>query len=156
MLAMHVARARLESTEAQTLIAALNQELAVMYPEEGANHFGLSEDDVAPGNGCFVVLRDEGGAPVACGAVRKLDGERAELKRMYVVPEARGRRFGERVLATLEDEARALGARRLVLETGVRQVAALRLYHRAGYEPTPPWGEYLDSPLSVCLEKRLV
>lgn len=149
-------RVALSSPEAQTLIAALDAELAAMYPEEGANHFGLTEEDVAPGNGTFVVVRDAAGAPVACGALRVLDAERAEVKRMYVLPERRGERLAERVLAALEVEARALGVARLVLETGARQHAALRLYRRNGFVPTEPWGEYIDSPLSVCLEKRLV
>lgn len=153
---MRIERTTLESPEAKALIAALDAELSKAYPEEGANHFGLTEDDVAPGRGVFVVLRDRDGAPVGCGALRRLEGDRAEIKRMYIARAVRGNRLAEIVLRALEDEARALGVGRVVLETGVRQGPALRLYERNGYTPTPPWGEYIDSPLSVCLEKRLV
>jgi GNAT superfamily N-acetyltransferase len=152
---MRIARTPLGSAEARALIAALNAELEQRYPEDGANHFGLTEEDVAPGNGAFVVLRDPTGAPLGCGALRRLDAERAEVKRMYVVPAARGQRLGDRLLAALETEARALGVTRLVLETGARQPEALRLYRRAGFVDTEPWGEYVGSPLSVCLEKPL-
>jgi len=67
----------------------------------------------------------------------------------------RGRGVGLAVLHALEAEARRLGIRRLVLETGVRQHEALALYQRVGYSPIPPFGEYLGSPLSLCLGKEL-
>ena len=151
---MEIGRAELTSAEAQALIAALNAELAARYPEPGANHFSLAADEVAPGRGAFLVAR-EGGAPVACGAMRLIDATTVELKRMYVAPAARGRRLGAAILAALEAEARALGATRAVLETGVRQGEALALYRRAGYEEIPAFGEYVGSPLSVCMGKRL-
>lgn len=87
--------------------------------------------------------------------VRVLGPGVAEIKRMYVRPRARGRKVGRRLLAELEERAAALGVRRLVLETGVRQREALRLYHRAGFVEVERFGEYVDSPLSVCLAKRL-
>ena len=62
----------------------------------------------------------------------RFDATRGELKRMYVVPAARGRGLGRRVLEELEAEARALGYASLVLESGDRQDAALRLYATAG------------------------
>jgi GNAT superfamily N-acetyltransferase len=97
-----------------------------------------------------------GGAPVGCGAVRRLEGGDAELKRMYVDPSRRGRGIGRALLAALEAEARALGARRLVLETGIRQTAALALYRNAGFVEIPAFGEYVASPgTSVCLAKPL-
>jgi ribosomal protein S18 acetylase RimI-like enzyme len=86
-----------------------------------------------------------------------LDHETAELKRMYVSPLLRGKGLGRRLLAALEAEARALGARRVVLETGVRQLAALALYRATGFQPIPLFGEYCLSPeTSVCLGKDVV
>jgi GNAT superfamily N-acetyltransferase len=67
----------------------------------------------------------------------------------------RGRGIGRHVLGALELEGRRLGVRRLVLETGERQAEALALYTGAGFARIPPFGEYVDSPLSVCMEKRL-
>ncbi|MFO1512621.1 MAG: GNAT family N-acetyltransferase [Verrucomicrobiota bacterium] len=78
-----------------------------------------------------------------------------EIKRMYVVPEERGRGVGRAILNGLEAEARALRISRLVLETGVRQTAAQALYQRAGFARIAPFGEYVDSPLSLCLAKQL-
>src|SRR5690606_15076637 len=90
-----------------------------------------------------------------CGAVRLVEPRTAELKRMYVRPEARRSGTGAALLAALEDRARRLGANRLVLETGPRQHAALRLYERAGFVVIDSFGEYVDAPLSVCLAKPL-
>ncbi|HEU4886187.1 MAG TPA: GNAT family N-acetyltransferase [Longimicrobium sp.] len=150
-----IARAALTDDVSRALIRELNAELSGMYPEPGANHFGLDPDEVAPGRGAFLVVRVDG-RPVGCGALRRIDGETGELKRMYVAPGARGTGLGRRLVDALEAEARALGLRRLVLETGTRQVAAIALYQATGFEPIPLYGEYLSSPeTSVCLGKEL-
>ncbi len=153
--AISIERADLLAETSRALILALNRELAEMYPQAGANHFELDSEEVAPGRGGFFVAR-RGGAPVGCGALRKLDAETAELKRMYVAPAARGTGLGRRLVETLEAEARALGVRRLVLETGTLQHAALALYRNVGFAPIPLFGEYRLSPdTSVCLGKEL-
>ena len=152
--AVVVARADILSPAAGALIAALNAELSSRYPEDGATHFRLDAEEVAPGRGAFLIAT-HGGQPVGCGAVRRIEAGTAEIKRMYVRPEARGRRVGRAVLSALEAEAGALGCARLVLETGVRQPEAIALYERAGFARIPAFGEYVDSPLSVCMAKDL-
>jgi len=162
--AVDIAPEAITSPIAAALIGALNVELAAGYPEPGANHFRLDATEVAPGVGCFLVARWHG-RPVGCGALRRLTdaslerelGPRVgELKRMYVAPDARGRGIGRALLARLEDEARALGLTRVVLETGTRQTQALALYRRAGFTDIPPYGEYVASAAtSVCLAKML-
>lgn len=149
-----IRRTELTSSEAAALIAALNAELSARYPEDGATHFRLDPDEVAAGNGVFLVAA-LAGETVACGAVRRIAPRIAEIKRMYVMPRARGRGVAQALLARLEGEARALGARRVVLETGNRQPEALALYARAGYSTIDAYGEYLASPLSVCMGKEL-
>lgn len=144
----------LESPAVATLIRALNAELEQRYPEEGANHFRLDAEEVAPGRGAFFVAY-VGDAPVGCGAVRLIDPAVAEVKRMYVVPAFRGQGIASRVLEALEAQARVLGARRLVLETGERQFEAVGLYRRFGFASIPRYGEYVDSPLSLCMGKLL-
>jgi GNAT superfamily N-acetyltransferase len=142
------------SAEAQALIAALDAELTRVYPEEGANHFRLDPDEVADGRGAFLVALQRG-TPIGCGAVRRIDDRTGELKRMYVAPEARGTGVGRAMLAALEEHARSLGLVRVVLETGARQERAMRLYARAGFVRIAPFGEYVSSPLSVCMAKDL-
>jgi len=139
----------------RALITALNAELSGAYPEPGATHFGLQPEVVTVGRGAFLVIY-QAGTPVGCGAVRRVDADTAELKRMYVSPAVRGKGLGRRLVAALEAEARALGARRLILETGIRQTAALALYRATGFQPIPLFGEYLRSPeTSVCLGREL-
>ena len=150
-----IRREELTADVSLSLIGSLNAELTGMYPEPGATHFGLDPKEVSGSSGAFLVLYQDG-TPVGCGAVRVLDAEIAELKRMYVMPALRGRGLGRRLVAALEAEARALGIRRLVLETGTRQTAALELYRRTGFLPIPLFGEYLRSPeTSICLGKEL-
>ena len=152
---IEIAPTSLLSDAASSLIGQLNAELSALYPEPGANHFRLDPDEVAPGRGAFLVAYADG-APVGCGAVRRLDERDAELKRMFVQPALRGRGIGRALLAALEEQARRLGAGRLVLETGTRQVEALALYRRAGYVDIPLYGEYVASPeTSVCMGKEL-
>jgi putative acetyltransferase len=145
------------SALADSLIRALNQELDDRYPEEGANHFDLDVQEVAEGQGAFLVAY-VGAKPVGCGAVRRIAPAIAEIKRMYVAPCARDRGVGRRILNELEAIARQLGATRLVLETGVRQPEALALYTRVGFAEIPLFGSYADTPhpeLSVCMAKNL-
>jgi len=151
-----IERAELTADVSRVLIASLNAELKGVYSDPGATHFHLDAEEVADGRGTFLVVYREG-TPVGCGALRLLDAETAELKRMYVSPTVRGRGLGRRLVAALEAEARALGIRRLVLETGIWQAAALALYRATGFHPIPLYGEYCLSPeTSVCLGKDLL
>jgi ribosomal protein S18 acetylase RimI-like enzyme len=79
----------------------------------------------------------------------------AEIKRMYVVPAARGRGFARAVLAELERAAAAAGRRRMVLETATLQPEAIGLYVATGYAPMPNFGHYRDDPNSRCYAKSL-
>ncbi len=108
-----------------------------------------------PPDGVFLVARDEDGMPLGCGGVARFDATRGELKRMYVLPAARGRGLGRRLLDALELEARRLGYRALVLETGEAQSEAIGLYRSSGYEPIPCYGAYAARAISRCFEKAL-
>jgi GNAT superfamily N-acetyltransferase len=96
-----------------------------------------------------------GGRPVACGAFRPMDATAVEVKRMFVEPDCRGRGIGRRLLAELEERARAAGYARARLETGLAQPEAIRLYESAGYRRIDCYGIYADNPDSVCYEKAL-
>lgn len=117
-----------------------------------------------PTGSFFVGYRDtgEGGLePVATGAWRRVDvpvlgvTRTAELKRMYVSPRAQRAGHARTVLAALEADAAAYGARALVLETGVRQPEAIALYRSAGYVTVPDFGHYAGDALSRCYGKLL-
>jgi GNAT superfamily N-acetyltransferase len=149
-----IRRAHLLSPLASELILALNSELTERYPEDGANFFHLAADEVSEGRGGFFIAYSAD-TPVGCGAVRVIEPSVAEIKRMYVAPGARGRGIGRRILDTLEIEARQLGARRIVLETGPRQPEAIALYSQADFVEIPLFGEYVGSQFSICMAKDL-
>jgi len=125
---------------------------ASLYPAE-SNHF-LSIESLRANNVRFVVARDAGGIAVATGALA-LNDDWAELKRMWVVPEARGKGLSKALLADLEGKALEAGIDLLRLETGVDNHEALGLYDRSGFVRRGPFGDYRPDPLSVFMEKRL-
>jgi GNAT superfamily N-acetyltransferase len=102
----------------------------------------------------FLVAFD-GEEPVGCGGLRALDATHGEVKRMYVVPARRGTGVSTAILRRLEEEARALGWERLLLETGTEQPDAMRFYEREGFARIPNYGHYVDSEISRCYAKAL-
>ncbi len=102
----------------------------------------------------FVAYTDDGEA-IGSGALRQLDDQHAEIKRMFVLPAHRGSGAASAILARLEQFARERHWVRLVLETGHRQPDAVRFYEREGYRRIPRFGYYVDSTHSLCFEKLL-
>jgi putative acetyltransferase len=84
----------------------------------------------------FFVVEDERARVCACVAVDFPEAGTAELHRLYVRPDQRGRGLGERLVRLVEDEARGEGARRMVFWSDTRFTTAHRLYTRLGYRPT--------------------
>lgn len=153
-----------DGDDARALIAALDADLDERYAadmdaegEPDRAMLNVLHDSVTAPHGAFLIARLDG-APVGCGALRPAPvGEpgTAEVKRMYVASSARGRGISRRILEGLEQQAAALGYRRVVLETGIRQAEAMALYESAGYGSIPNYGAYRDSPLSRCYGKDL-
>ncbi|TDD86575.1 GNAT family N-acetyltransferase [Actinomadura rubrisoli] len=110
--------------------------------------------DVDEGQVAYVGLAYAGGEPVGHAALRRLGGD-LELKRMYVAAAHRGTGVSTALLAATEDAARALGARRVILQTGDRQPDAVRLYEREGYARIPVFPPYEWLTFSICMEKVL-
>jgi len=144
-----------DSVDAQALVRAQQQEMLERYDGEADIGPARVAAMFADPEGVFLVVRDDDGTAVACGGVARFDETRGELKRMYVLPERRGRGLGRRLLLELEAEARRLGYRSLVLETGDRQPEALGLYASHGYARIPCYPPYDSRALSLCFEKRL-
>ena len=155
--------------EAQPLSSPEAQALEALHLKEIARRYEVPEDESDPPEdpalyeasvgGCFRVvwLETDGGdsAPVAMGGIKSLGEGRAELKRMYVVEEARGRGIARELLERLEDDARSLGYRELWLETGLPQFEAMAMYESSGYEPIESYGKYKDEPDVRCFAKTL-
>lgn len=94
--------------------------------------------------------------PVSCGAIKEYTPDRMEVKRMYTVPQFRGRGIASRVLAELEQWAAEMSYRKCILETGKRQPEAIGLYKKSGYKSIPNYGQYAGVENSVCFEKEII
>lgn len=141
-----------DGPSAQQLIEALQAEYVVRYG--GPDETPVDPTEFALPDGLFVIGYLDG-APVATGGLRRhADGE-VEIKRMYVVPDARGMGLSREMLAALEERAKRMGAARVVLETGDRQPEAIRLYETSGYLPIDGFGYYADAPLARSYAKTL-
>lgn len=139
-----------DSPDFAVLVSALDAELEDRYP-------GLSADAPPPPLDLLgAVVAYYGGVPVGCGALREFEPGVVEIKRMFVVPEARRLGAARQMLDALEVQARALGYSAARLGSGVRQPEALALYESFGYRRIPLFGEYEGAELCVCYEKALV
>jgi GNAT superfamily N-acetyltransferase len=136
------------------LTDALEAELTGRYEGQPGSGGEPPSRDFDPPEGSFLVVELDGVA-VGCGGICRFDDSTAELRRMYVAPEARGRGLSRALLAALEREAGGLGYRAVRLETGVLQPEAIGLYTSAGFEAIPCYGPYVDDPRSRCFEKLL-
>lgn len=142
--------------DARALIEELEAGLSGDF--EPHQRHGLSLNKIFQPHIAFFTARLDGKA-VGCGGIAFEDGF-AELKRMYVRPDARGKGVVQAVIAQLEAEARARGVTHVLLETGDVLHAAIRVYERAGFKRCGAFGDYLALPAhtierSVFLEKRL-
>ena len=103
----------------------------------------------------FAIVAYKDGIPVGCGAFKEFEKDTQEVKRMYVLPEMRGKGIASGILKELELWAKELGYSRCVLETGKNQPEAINLYLRRGYKIIPNYGQYAGIANSVCFEKLL-
>ncbi|MFC5822408.1 GNAT family N-acetyltransferase [Nonomuraea insulae] len=132
--------------ELAALLDAAFAELVVRYGLEGRSQVK---------DGARFLVASVDGLAVGCGAVQHVDDGTGELKRMYVLPDHRGRGVARSLLSALEDLARDLGYRRLRLATGLRQPEAIALYEKCAYTLTESYGKYVDAPLVRCYQKEL-
>lgn len=139
-----------DSADARGLIAELDAALAAITGDSGASSFD-PEDCRGPG-AAFVVAYDGNGVAVGCGAVRSLEGDVGEIKRMYARP---GSGAGAAILAELERLAPGCGYRALWLSTRRVNTRAVGFYERHGYAELPPYGRYVGRAVSICMGREL-
>jgi len=141
--------------DASGLVNALYEEQVARYGY--ADPAGADPGEYRRPHGLFLVAYSDG-LPVGCGGYRTFDVQArcAEVKKMFVRPECRGRGIGREVLRRLEDQAEASGFRSVILETGIRNEAALALYGAMGYQPRPRYAiAYRDPSINRAFTKDL-
>lgn len=133
----------------KTLVAQLDKELWDRYPDIQAQY--------APNNKVenirTAIIAYHGNKPVGIGCFRPIDEKTTEIKRMFVLPEYRGKGIAASILGALEAWAKELSFTRTVLESGDRQPEALHLYEKSGYKIIENYGPYAGMNTSVCMEK---
>ena len=140
-----------KSKEGTALLTASHAYLASLYSPE--HMFALSIDELCVPSITFWIAWDAAEA-LGCVALARKDGY-AELKSMFVDPAKRGRGAGEALVTALDATARTEGFTKLCLETGDDLYPAHRLYRRLGFKDCGPFGDYVEGPHSVFMEKRL-
>jgi GNAT superfamily N-acetyltransferase len=141
---MRVTSRRYDDPVAVLLRADLMVDLAERYGGDG-DQTPVDAAEFRPPSGDFLVAWLDG-RPAGCVGWRSRGSADAELKRMWVTQEFRGRGVAKALLQAVEDSARAAGRTRMVLETGTEQPEAIGLYVAAGYTPIPGFGHYAGSP----------
>ena len=143
--ALEIRRCRADESPALELVDAMVAEMEPLYGRIDVPAApSAGPDEMWPPRGSFVVVvRSE--EPIACGGVKALGEGAVEIKRMYVVPDQRGRGVAGYLLRALEDEARTHGFTIARLDTGPKQPHAQRIYEAAGYRAI---GNFNDNPFA--------
>jgi len=150
--ALSVAEEGADTREAAALAREFDEYVVALYPPEyrpKVDASVLSAKDTR-----FFVAR-RGGRALGCMALVRTGPDRGELKRCFVTEAARGQGVGFALLTAAEAAAREQKMHRIQLETGNRNIAALRLYRGCGFHDRGPFGGYPDDGVSVFLEKTM-
>lgn len=134
-----------------SLVILLDAELRIRDGEDHAFYAQFNKIDSLQ----QVVVAYSDGIAVGCGAIKPFADRTAEVKRMFVRPENRGKRVAGEILRELEAWAKELNFDECVLETGHKQPEAIALYKRSGYDVIPNYGQYIGMDNSVCMKKKI-
>jgi len=143
---------RPDAADAVMLIDELEQHLAPFYP--ATSRHGYSVEKLIQQGVAFFIARQDG-VPAGCGGVQFFGTEYGELKRMFVRPQFRGLGLAKLMLEHFEQYTREHHIDVLRLETGIHQKEAIGLYERVGFQSIPPFGDYVNDPLSRFFEKKI-
>jgi GNAT superfamily N-acetyltransferase len=149
---LQILRTNSDNADFQKLVILLDRELA---ERDGSDHsFYAQYNKIDSIKNVVIIFKNK--RAIGCGAFKKFDGETAEIKRMYVLPEHRGQGIAGELLNELEKWASDSGYRSAILETGKKQPEAIRLYEKSGYQLIPNYGQYKNITNSVCMQKAII
>lgn len=140
-----------DDADFRLLVTELDRDLAARYGEQQTFFNQFNKLDHIH----HVIVAYNNRSPVGCGAFKLFEETVVEIKRMYVQPQQRGKGIAALLLQQLEQWAKAEGFTACVLETGLNQPEAIRLYEKTGYERIPNYGQYIGVDISICMRKEL-
>ena len=141
-----------DNTDFQALVALLDKDLSIRDGDEHAFYAQFNKVQ----NIKHVIVCYMHDKAIGCGAFKKYDEQKVEIKRMFVLPEYRGHGIGFNILKELELWALELNYAACILETGKKQPEAIHLYQKSGYVIIPSYGQYLNIENSVCMTKNIL
>ena len=141
-----------ENPDFISLIKTFDTFLWERYPELKNDYWGNNLIEFNP-NVVVVYLNEKA---VGCGCFKKYNTNTVELKRMFVSQEARGLGLAQRIIKELEDEARTQGFETMILETLYKQIEAISLYQKVGFEIVENYEPYVGLANSVCMSKSII
>jgi len=141
-----------ENPDFISLIRTFDIFLWERYPELKNDYWG--NNLIEFNSNVFIIYLNE--KVVACGCFKKYNSNTVELKRMFVSPEARGLGLAQQIIKELEGEARTQGFKTMILETLYRQVEAINLYQKVGFEIIENYEPYVGLANSVCMRKSII
>jgi GNAT superfamily N-acetyltransferase len=144
-------RTNSDNSDFRKLIALLDEELQIRDGDEHSFYAQFNIIDKIR----HVVVAYEADEAVGCGAIKEYESNVAEIKRMFVRTEQRGRGIARNILSDLETWAGELDFSECILETGLKQPEAIALYRKSGYETIPNYGQYSGVENSVCMKKTI-
>jgi len=139
---------------ATALLRAAAAEVRPLYAQPTATPISALANDPPRARELYVAAFVDG-SPVGSGALREFDRTTAEVRRMYVRPEHRGKHVGHAILAHLIASACKLGYERLILETGNRQAPAIAFYENYGFRRIEAFGAHVTDETSLCYELHI-
>lgn len=148
---MHIIRTDSENPDFKSLVIALDAYLKITDGDEHDFYNQFNNIDVIK----HTVVAFENDRAVGCGAFKKFDDDSVEIKRMFTKPELRESGVATTILLELETWAKELGFESAVLETGTRQIEAVKFYRKNGYNVIPNYGQYENVLNSLCFKKVL-
>jgi GNAT superfamily N-acetyltransferase len=148
---MTIIRTNSENTDFIELVKLLDADLAIRDGKDHSFYAQYNKIDKIK----YVVVAYNNNKPIACGAIKEFAPQVMEVKRMYTLPENRGKGIAQKLLTELEIWAKELSCVKCILETGKKQPEAIQLYKKSGYNIIPNYGQYIGIENSVCFEKEL-
>jgi putative acetyltransferase len=151
MKMLTLVRTNHENKDFRQLVTELDKDLRIRDGDDHPFYSQFNKIDAIK----YVVVAYQGNVPVGCGAIKEYAPGVMEVKRMYVPESRRGEGIASKVLIELESWAKELKAEKCMLETGIKQPEAIRLYKKNGYKIIPNYGQYQGIENSLCFEKKL-
>lgn len=140
-----------DHTDFRTLVVALDADLQARYGEQQQFFSQFNKLDHIH----HVIVAYNNNEPVGCGAFKEYERGVAEIKRMFVQVQQRGKGIAGLILTELEQWAAAEGYHTCILETAIKQPEAIRVYERQGYIRIPNYGQYIGVEISLCMQKQI-